>query len=366
MPRPMILVSGAAGQTGSAVCRQMLAAGYPVRALVRRSDARSQTLKAQGAEIIVADMGDTEAMFDALKGTRRAYFVAGFDPAMLQQAVIFATAAREAGLEQVVQLTQWLASPSHPALMTRQHWLADRMMAMIPGVAHTIVEPGFFADIPYLATLEYAAHLGVYPWPFGHGRNAPPSADDIAAVAAAVLADPATHAGHRYRPTGPKLLSGSDMAAAIGRALSRRVRLAPMPMPLFLRAARLQGMPIALLSVLRSYAVDEREGAFELGAPTDHVREVTGREPETFETVARRRAAGLRRGFGPTLMQLGRFMAVPAVPPPPITRYIRGLHMPAPAHPVSATHSPIWRAEHTVEPRALNAVSTPHATSVAA
>jgi len=30
--------------------------------------------------------------------------------------------------------------------MTRQHWLVDRLFSAIPGVAHTIVKPGFFAE----------------------------------------------------------------------------------------------------------------------------------------------------------------------------------------------------------------------------
>lgn len=346
MIRPRILVTGAAGQTGSAVTHQMLAAGYPVRALVHRLDVRSDRLKALGAEIVAADMSDAEAMFSALKGVQRAYFVAGFDPAMLHHAVVFATAAREARLEQIVQMTQWLASPSHPALMTRQHWLADRLMAMVPDVMHTLVEPGFFADMPYLSTLAYAAHLGAYPWPFGEGRNAPPSVDDIAAVVSAVLSDPAAHANRRYRPTGPELLDGPGMAAAVGRALGRKVRLAPMPFGLFLRAARLEGFPIALLATMRHYADDHAEGAFALGAPTDHVREVTGRAPEGFESIACRHATGIRRGFGPSLRQLVRFLAVPMVPSPPVAQYIRGLRMPLPAQPLTAIRSPIWLAEH--------------------
>ena len=34
---------------------------------------------------------------------------------------------------------------------------------MTPGVAHTIVNPGFFAD-DYLVTIGLAAHLGIFPW----------------------------------------------------------------------------------------------------------------------------------------------------------------------------------------------------------
>lgn len=349
MTRPRVLVTGAAGQTGSAVTRQLLDARFPVRALVRVADARASRLAALGAEIAVADMGDPLAMRAALAGVQRAYFVPGYDPAALHHAVVFATAAAEARLEHVVQMTQWLASPAHPALMTRQHWLADRLMAMIPGTAHTLVQPGFFADMPYLSMLPYAAHVGVYPWPFGEGQNAPPSVEDIAAVVVGALADPARHDGQRYRPTGPVLLDATRIVGAVGRAVRKRVRLLPTPFALFLRAARLDGLPLPLLAMLRHYATDNAEGAFALGAPTDHVERVAGRAPESFEHVAKRHADGLKRGTWPAIAQLARFIAVPLIPPPRVDRYLKEIRMPQPPMPVSATRSPDWRREHGVE-----------------
>src|SRR5262249_51132728 len=83
-----------------------------------------------------------------------------------------------------VGLSQWLAGPNHPALMSRQLWLIDRMFAALPRIAHTVVNPGFFADSPYLEMMPFAAHLGVFPLPVaGESLNAPPSVDDIARVA---------------------------------------------------------------------------------------------------------------------------------------------------------------------------------------
>jgi hypothetical protein len=82
---------------------------------------------------------------------------------VIQSASAFAAAARETGLEQIVGLSQWLAGPNHPALMSRQLWLIDRMFAALPGIAHTVVNPGFFADSPYLEMMPFAAHLGVLP-----------------------------------------------------------------------------------------------------------------------------------------------------------------------------------------------------------
>lgn len=145
MSRPTILVAGATGKTGGAVASELLQLGWPVRALVRVQDARSERLRAQGAEITVADLFDPEQLLEAMRGTARAYYCPPWHPYMLQSAAAFAAAARNARLEAVVGLSQWLASPSHPSLATRQSWLMETMFSVLPGVAHTIVNPGFFA-----------------------------------------------------------------------------------------------------------------------------------------------------------------------------------------------------------------------------
>ena len=186
MTKPRIIVTGATGKTGSVVVTELLKAGYPVRAMVRREDDRSARLKAQGAEIAVADMSDVERIADALRDVQGAYYLPPLDPYMIQGAVAFAVAAKEARLEHIVGMTQWLASPSHPSLMTRQHWLVDQLFSMTPGVAHTILRPGYFADA-YLVTIGLAAHLGIFPWMYGNTRNAPPSNEDIARVAVAAV-----------------------------------------------------------------------------------------------------------------------------------------------------------------------------------
>jgi uncharacterized protein YbjT (DUF2867 family) len=349
MKRPRIIVTGATGKTGSVVVSELLKAGYPVRAFLHREDARSARLRAHGAEVAVADLSDFERVADALKDVQRAYFCPPFDPYMIQGAAAFAVAAVEAGLESIVGLNQWLASPSHPSLMTRQSWLVDRLFSMIPGVAHTIINPGFFADA-YLATIGLAAHLGIFPWMYGDSRNAPPSHEDIARVAVAALMDPARHAGKRYRPTGPELLGAEDMAKAIGRAVGRSVRVVPTPAWLFMKTARMGGLPIDLISGIRYYIDDHKRGAFELGAPTTDVLDVTGRAAEDFEPIARRYAAlpGNQRTPGNWLREFARFVIVPLSPGFRLDRYDRELRRPFPRHQEFATESKVWRREHAI------------------
>jgi uncharacterized protein YbjT (DUF2867 family) len=353
MTKPRILVTGATGKTGSVVVTELLRSGHPVRAMVHQEDARSARLREQGAEVAVSDMSDVERVADALKGVQRAYYCPPYGPYMIQGAVAFAVAAKEARLEHIVGLTQWLASPSHPSLMTRQSWLVDRLFSMTPGVGHTIVNPGFFAD-SYLAVIGLAVHLGVFPWLYGKSRNAPPSNEDIARVAVAVLMDPARHAGKSYRPTGPELLGAEDMAKAIGRAVGRSIRVVPTPTWLFLKTARMGGYPIDLLSNLRYYIDDHRRGAFELGAPTTDVLGVTGRPAEDFETIARRyaRLPHNRPTLGNRLRALAAFLLAPFAPGLNFDRYDRELRRPFPHQPQLAPESAVWRREHDIAPRA--------------
>jgi len=349
MAYPKILVTGATGKTGGAVVRQLREAGWPVRALVHKRDARGAALEALGAEIVVADLFDPDQLLGAMQGVARAYYCPPWHPYMLQGATAFAVAARQARLDAIVGLTQWLASPGHPSLATRQNWLADNVFAMVPGVAHVSINPGFFAD-NYLRLTPFAAHLGLFPWPAGK-RNAPPSNEDIARVAAATLMAPDRHAGRAYRPTGPELLTARDMARVLSRVLKRPVMHMDMPIWMFMKAARaLNISPFEQLGI-RTYVEDDRAGAFEFNAPTNHVLEVTGHPPESFETIARRYAAlpDARRGFGNCLRTFGDFMRIGMTPAYNLDRYAREQLHPIPPAPRLAMQDERWQIEHSAQ-----------------
>lgn len=79
MRKPRILVTGASGKTGSLVVAELLKAGYPVRAMVHQEDGRSARLKAQGAQIALADMSDVERVADALTDVQGAYYCPPFE-----------------------------------------------------------------------------------------------------------------------------------------------------------------------------------------------------------------------------------------------------------------------------------------------
>ena len=61
----MFLVTGATGKTGGQTVKHLLAKGAPVRAIVRNEE-KAAPLKEQGVELVVGDIGDTDAVAKAL------------------------------------------------------------------------------------------------------------------------------------------------------------------------------------------------------------------------------------------------------------------------------------------------------------
>ena len=285
--QPTILVTAAAGKTGRHTALSLLSRGLPVRAMVHREDARSAVLRSQGAEVVVGNVTDVRDVRNALHGVQRAYWTAPAIPGALEAATLFAAVAEEERLEVVVSMSQWLADPGHASAQTRAAWLADRVFDWMPTVGSITVNPGFFAE-GYTYTLDAVAQFGILTVPFGDGLNAPPSNEDIAAVAAALLVDPAPHLGRSYRPTGPELISPSGYAEVLSRVLGRTIRYLDIPFAMLAKSARSIGFDDYTVIQLKWYVDELKRGTFAIGAPTDVVARLTGRPPEDMETIARR------------------------------------------------------------------------------
>jgi len=111
MSRP-VLVTGANGFIGSAVARQLLAAGYPVRVLVRRGS-RLDNLHGLEVETCLGDVREPDTLDPAVHGCRAVFHVAADyrlwvrDPAAMYATNVGGThnvlaAAARAGVERLV------------------------------------------------------------------------------------------------------------------------------------------------------------------------------------------------------------------------------------------------------------------------
>jgi len=286
----LILVTGAAGKTGVAVVERMLERGFPVRALVRRKDERSAHLESLGAEVVVGDLLDLNSVRAAVQGVRRIYFV--FPPQselLVEATTIIAVAARDEGVEAVVNMSQIVARQDTKSPLSRQHWLSENILDWANvGAVH--VRPTFFAEMFVILGAETIASQGKLYLPYGAEKHAPVAVSDIARVVSVILADPANHVGERYALTGPRNLSMAEAASVISQVLGKPVEYVDLPVEAWGEVlAGVDGMSDSLVTHLKAVAVDHQNGMFR--SETDVVERIGGQPPQALDAFIREHRA---------------------------------------------------------------------------
>ena len=215
-----MLVTGATGRVGRVVVDLLIAAGVPVRALIRRSEAAA-TLPAN-VEVAHGDLTVPESLDAALKGVTSVFLVWTAPPTTARAVV-----ERLAGqARRVVFLSAPYKTPhpfyQQPNPMAALYAEIERLIAAA-GLESTIIRPGMFASNALFWWASTIRADGVVRWPYGAAETAPVDDRDVAAVAARTLYQEG-HAGGDYVLTGPESLSQSEQVRIIGDVLGRRIK----------------------------------------------------------------------------------------------------------------------------------------------
>ena len=279
MNNKKILVTGATGATGSSAVAALRASGRQVRAFVHEDDARAAGLRDSGVEVIVGDLLDIDSVRAALEDVSAAYFVYPLSPNILEGTVKFAQAAQEAGVSAIVNTSQMTSRRDAKSHAAQNHWLAEQLFDWC-GVPVTHLRPTLFAEwLLYPISWKNYPHKDELALPFGDGRFAPIAAQDQGRVIAAILANPAGHAGRTYQLFGPVELNGHGIAAAASEALGRTIRYSPIDVSEFV--GTLEKIPPFsspfLIQHLSAIAVDCRNGI--TAGTNSNVKDLTGVAP---------------------------------------------------------------------------------------
>jgi uncharacterized protein YbjT (DUF2867 family) len=281
MTQPTILVTGATGNTGRKTIEILTSKGVPVRALVHKEDERSSGLRAMGAEVVVGNLLDLNAVRSALEGIRTAYFIYPIAPELLEATARFAQAAIEAGVEAVVNMSQISARRESKSMAALNHWTAERVFDW-SGLAMTHLRPTYFAQ--WLIYPNFRAQIldkGQIRLPFGEGRHAPIAVEDQARMIAAILENPRAHQGKRYTLHGPVELSQQGIADAISEVLGRKIIYQPIGLEEYKEGLLQSGRSNFLVQHLGEVALDYQHGVF--AGEDNIIRETTGIAPMTVQ-----------------------------------------------------------------------------------
>ncbi len=226
MNRPKILITAATGATGGEAISALLEDGQEVRALVHRDDERADALRRRGAEVVIGDLNDYASIKAALRGMGRAYFCYPIAPGLIRATAQFAQAAKEAGLDAIVNMSQIVAREEAVSHASFDHWLAERVLDGA-GVPVTHLRPTFFAE--WLLYVAPMVRQGKVFMAYGPGKTALIAAEDQGRVIARVLQDPRPHAGRTYPLRGPVEQTWPEIAATVGRVLGKPVEYQRVP-----------------------------------------------------------------------------------------------------------------------------------------
>ncbi|MDQ1659403.1 MAG: hypothetical protein QOD41_4486 [Cryptosporangiaceae bacterium] len=269
----MIAVTGATGALGGRVAAGLAAAGAEQR-LVVRDPARAPALP--GAGVGVAAYGDGPALAAALDGADTLFLVSAAESAdRIREHTSTVDAAVAAGIRRIVYTSFLGASPDATFTLARDHWHTEQHVRAA-GVDFTFLRDNLYLDMFPLFT----GPDGVIRGPAGDGRAGAVSRDDIAAVAVAVLLDPAAHAGATYDLTGPESISLDEAAAALTEAAGRPIRYHAETLDEAYASRAGYGAPDwEVAGWVTSYAAI---AAGELDVVTSAVTDLTGRRPASL------------------------------------------------------------------------------------
>ena len=299
-----ILITGASGgpqgSTGRLVAGLLLKQGIPVRAFVHKLDVRSDEIRQQGAEIVEGDLLNPVSVQAAMKEVKRAYFTYPVADGLLEAATIFAATARDAGLELVVNNSQFQGTLDDPAFRdlqrapsfrNLQHRLVDRIFDWAQVGAVHLQTPPYYENVRALVGRSVAEQDAAFlPW--GDDQTVIPlaGAEDVSRVAATLLANSGVPSQNVY-PLVSEAPTVREIFEALGRAIGRPIRYVAITDQQWAEAVKQRINPHALdhLTHLWQYF---RKGEERYRA-TDAIRAVTGRNPQTLEEFFRENAASV-------------------------------------------------------------------------
>ena len=268
---PTVLVLGGTGKTGSRLVPKLTGRGLAVRTAAR-----------QGADVRF-DWDDLTTHRPAVDGIDRIYMTkpvsreAGF----IDKAGHFLDAAAAAGAQHVTYLSAYGMDQATPEVAMRA---VELDLLGRNNFTHSILRPAWFMQNfteGHLMPVD-----GFIVVPTGAGTEAFVDVEDIAAVAAVTLADPAAHAGAQYAPTGPDAMTVADAAHLITTITGQPVKHHDIDRQAWIQASVAAGVPADYSDMLA--LLTETVASGHGSRPNNDVEKVTGVPATSFANFVRR------------------------------------------------------------------------------
>jgi uncharacterized protein YbjT (DUF2867 family) len=286
MKNKNILVSGAAGNSGTLIVQALADQQLQVRALVRNAaSARAQQLaKMPGVNVYTGDMANKETLKAPLEGVERVMMISSADDRMVETQCTFIDACKQAGVQHVIKFSGEESQQGYDPQrfrFTREHEQIEDYLEN-SGLQWTHLRPSQFMQ-GYLRDAAAMRQTGELRLPLENIRMSPVDLRDVAKIGAALLAE-GGHYGKSLRVTGPEALSMADIAGIVGNVTGRKIRYVPVSWNERKAVFEAVGLPAYFIDALEAQAAERRRNPDAFVDNRTH--QLFGVTPTTFEQFA--------------------------------------------------------------------------------
>jgi uncharacterized protein YbjT (DUF2867 family) len=276
----MYLVTGATGNVGSEVVNQLLSKRRKVRVFTR--DAAKAEQWGDQVEVAIGDFTDAESFAKAVAGVEGVFIMNGILDGVVFRGLI--AAALAAGNPRIVFLsTMFAGSPDSPIGQVHKDKEDVIRASGLPG---RFIRAGAFMTNAYQWLGSIHAEGAVYN-AMGAGKVAPVAAEDIAAVAVHALTN-ANVSPEVYEVTGGELLTVPEQVKILAEAANRPIHCIDVTTETAAEnLIRIGTPPPVAAAVAKSF---EAIRAGQMAVVKDTVKQITGRQPRTFQSWAQEHA----------------------------------------------------------------------------
>jgi uncharacterized protein YbjT (DUF2867 family) len=274
----MILVTGTPGNIGTPLAQHLLQQGRPIRLMVRNPKKQDEVLtdlRSRGADIVQGDFGDPGSLVDCFTGIESAFLLVPVALETVEWKSNFIGAAKQNGVERIVNLSVSGASSSSPVDLFRRHWEAEQILES-SGIAWTHLQPTDLARFNIRSILPTVEGQGAFYSTIGSGRVALIDEEDVAEVAVVALTGNG-HEGKKYVITGPKAMSYPEIADALADKLGKPVKYIDIEPAQAKQAMVAAGLPDWVADFINDLRELEKRGG--ASGPTPDIQNLLGRPP---------------------------------------------------------------------------------------
>jgi NAD(P)H dehydrogenase (quinone) len=278
----MILVTGATGQLGGAVIRQLLHK-IPANQIIAfaRDENKAAHLVEQGVALRIGTYDDIDSLDNAMQGIETVLLIAGTDEEnRVRQHQNVVDAAKKAGVQRVAYTSRALKDRATLVnrLMDAHFQTEDSIRAS--GLSYTLFQNILYMDaIPQFVGGDAVFERGIYV-PAGQGKVALALRSEMGEAMANALA--ARHDGNvTYQLTGSESYSFYDVAAALTNISGKSVTYTPAEPVAFESKLKERGLPDVVAQRITGFITDIANGQEDAVSPD--LENLLGRKPTSLK-----------------------------------------------------------------------------------